>query len=514
MSQTVPTVFLYLLGPPRIEREGRPAVLKYNRARALIAYLALEPGFHTRDSLAELFWPDEATAQGRDKLKRMVFELREALGESCIEGDRYVVRLAPLSTVWVDAIAFEADTDPVITALAPNEAPAVEQRAARTTVAWRNVLDRCERAVALYRGPLLQGLRIDDAPDFESWLEGQREAYVRRLVLSLSRLARGRAQGGRTAEAIRHAHHLVEVAPYHEPGWQQLIELLMRDGRRDAALYELDRCRRALARELDAEPQAETLALVEKLTSEPVIRPVQTDQEGSQPLQPGVRNHARPARPASSRHAANSDDGPRDDPDPDPDADADADEPAMSSSPSLASVPRAHARLAMGVAHLVHGRLNKAMAAFDATLGSQPDHVIDLTFGTDARAMALSLLSVTHWRAGHQGTAMEASTDALKRARRVGDPHSLAHALLTAGVLCELSGESERTLEHTSALLELADAHRLPNWRLAVTALSGRAIATMGDPAGLHDAQAAEQAFNASMGSVGAMLLALLRERD
>ena len=508
MSQTVPTVFLYLLGPPRIEREGRPAILKYNRARALIAYLALEPGFHTRDSLAELFWPDEATAQGRDKLKRMVFELREALGESCIEGDRYVVRLAPLSTVWVDAITFEADTDPVITSLAPNEAPAIEQRAARTTAAWRDVLDRCERAVELYRGPLLQGLRIDDAPDFESWLEGQREAYVRRLVLSLSRLARGRTQGGRTAEAIRHAHRLVEVAPYHEPGWQQLIELLMRDGRRDAALYELDRCRRALARELDAEPQAETLALVETLRSETAVRPMQADEQGAGATQPGVQTHAVSARPGASRHAANSDDGPR------ADADADADESAVFSSPSLASVPRAHARLAMGVAHLVHGRLDKALAAFDATLGSQPDTVIDLTFGADARAMALSLVSVTHWRAGHQSAAIQASMDALERARRVGDPHSLAHALLTAGVLSELSGESERTLEHTSALLELAEAHRLPNWRLAVTALSGRAIAAMGDPAGLGDVQAAEHAFNASMGSVGAMLLALLRARD
>lgn len=522
MSHSEPTVSLYLLGPPRIERAGGAASLKYNRARALLAYLALEPGFHTRDSLAELFWPNEPTTQGRDKLKRMLFELREALGDHCVEGDRYVVRLAPVSTVWVDAIAFEADTDPAIPL--PNELtadpaadakvnptanptanPASPASAARSGTeadpaipSWQDALDRCARAVELYRGPLLQGLRIDDAPDFEIWLDGQREAYVRRLVLALSRLARGRAQEKRTVDAVRYARRLVDIAPHHEPGWQLLIDLLVQTGRRDEALHELDRCRRALARELDAEPHPTTLALVEHFAE---ARPERvlggaTEMERAQP---GVSTlvHARDtAEPGTGEARGPS--GPH----------------GPHGPISPASVPRAHARLAMGVAHLVHGRMAKALAAFEATLVAQPESVVDLTFGADARAMALSLLSITQWRTGHQSTAIDSSRRALDRARRVRDPHTLAYALVTAGVLDQLRGEPDHTLANASELLELVEQHRMPNWRLVATVLSGWAVASLGDPDGITDAEAAADALNATMGSIGTMLLGMLRSRE
>ncbi|CAM2138704.1 Bacterial transcriptional activator domain-containing protein [Pararobbsia alpina] len=572
MSQSAPTVSLYLLGPPRIERAGSVAALKYNRARGLLAYLALEPGFHTRDSLAELFWPNEPTTQGRDKLKRMLFELREALGERAIEGDRYVVRLAPLSTVWVDAIAFEADTDPVIplpngasapgmgsgsgsasgtgsrkepasgpgstaypgsgpasgasssssTSGVPNTAgmagtsgtPATSgtsgtdsdsDKAAR---GWRDALDRCEHAVELYRGPLLQGLRIDDAPDFEIWLDGQREAYVRRLVLALSRLARGRAHEGRPVDAIHHARRLVDIAPHHEPGWQLLIDLLVQSGRRDEAIHELERCRRALARELDAEPHPATLALIERDAPVTRVAAIRGVVEVPQSVgSPASGSSMLPLQDSASRDAPAASRGLRDRPPPGGPA-------ARDGAVSPASVPRAHARLAMGVAHLVHGRMPKALAAFEATLAAQPDSIVDVTFGADARAMAWSLLSVTQWRMGHPDAAIDASERALERARRVREPHTLAYALLTAGVLSQLRGDPDRTLAHTSDLLELVEEHRMPNWRLAATALSGWAIAALGDPDAMSDAEAAAHALSDTMGSVGSMLLGLLRDRE
>lgn len=564
MLHSAPAVSLYLLGPPRIERAGQLAALKYNRARALLAYLALEPGFHTRDSLAELFWPNEPTTQGRDKLKRMLFELREALGERCVEGDRYVVRLAPVSLVWVDAIAFETDTDPVIPV--PNDVSVQAGGGEDTRHGWHDALDRCARAVELYRGPLLQGLRIDDAPDFEIWLDGQREAYVRRLVLALSRLARGRALEGRPVDAIRYARRLVDIAAHHEPGWQLLIDLLMQSGRRDEAVHELERCRRALARELDAEPQAATLALVEREIDFPQRVPPASDaarnkraagrhardvtadqaQTAAQPTHdvdprhgahsthsthgahgtvdrpvpqtlrqtwtsPGARGPDEAVRTGTARTRGDVD-GPSTLAPPRTPAQSapvsDATEPAF----SAACVPRAHARLAMGVAHLVHGRMNKALGAFEATLAAQPDTVVDLTFGADARAMAFSLLSITQWRLGAHGAAFDASARALERARRVADPHTRAYALVTAGVLSQLRGASEQALERTAELLELVDQHRMPHWRLVATVVSGWAVATLGDPDGRSEAEAAAHALGATMGSIGTMLLGLLRE--
>ena len=510
MPHSAPTVSLFLLGPPRIERAGAVPALKYNRARALLAFLALEPGFHTRDSLADLLWPQEPTSQGRDKLKRMLFELREALGDHCIEGDRHVVRLAPLSTVWVDALAFEADTDPVL----PAPPPAAGFEADSVGSGWREALDRCARAVDLYRGPLLQGLKIDDAPDFESWLDGQREAYVRRLVLALSRLARGRAQDGRYADALRHARRLVDIAPHHEPGWQLLIDLLMQLGRRDEALHELDRCRRALARELDAEPQAATLALFE---GKEVAEIPTLSITSARPSLPGGiarsgAEHAESQTGSSARHVpAAFSASARGEP-----SSETAKKPVATGTSDLSvavSVPRAHARLAMGIAHLLRDRLTHAARAFEGTLLAQPDEVIDLSLGTDARATAMTLLALTNWRSGQHAEARETAEHAVGRARRVGDPRTLAHALLGAGVLCQLHADSERTLDYTAEILDIAEHNAMPTWALAATALSGWAMATLGDAEGIEAAESAARELAARMGTIETLFLSLLRRK-
>ncbi|CAB3778781.1 AfsR/SARP family transcriptional regulator [Pararobbsia alpina] len=508
MPHSAPTVSLFLLGPPRIERAGAAPALKYNRARALLAYLALEPGFHTRDSLADLLWPQEHTPQGRDKLKRMLFELREALGDRCIEGDRHVVRLAPSSMVWVDALAFEADTDPVLPA--PPPPPAVGVEAESVARGWRDALDRCARAVDLYRGPLLQGLRIDDAPDFDAWLDGQREAYVRRLVLALSRLARGRAQHGRLGDALGHARRLVDIAPHHEAGWQLLIDLLMQAGRREEALHELDRCRRALARELDAEPQPATLALFD-LSNESARS---ADAAGLAT----PRTESASGLPATSKVSSpvgRSAVAPR----PSSLSSGDTTRPAgrrpqpvrKSRAHTDASVPRAYARFAMGVAHLLQDRLCHATRAFEGALRTQPDEIVDLSFGADVRSMAWSLLSITHWRAGHQTAALEAGELAVERARRVGDPHTLAQALLGAGVLCQLRAASEQTLDYTAEILDIAEHNAMPAWKLAATALSGWAMAALGDLEAIDDARTAARALAVQMGTVETLLLSLLQ---
>ena len=51
------TVSIHLLGPLTIGTAQGPVVLRYQKARALLAYLLLERGFHTRDALAFLMWP-------------------------------------------------------------------------------------------------------------------------------------------------------------------------------------------------------------------------------------------------------------------------------------------------------------------------------------------------------------------------------------------------------------------------------------------------------------------------
>src|SRR5437588_11909108 len=50
------------------------------RARALLAYLALNPGAHPRRRLAARFWPDVLDESARASLRVALTELRQALG--------------------------------------------------------------------------------------------------------------------------------------------------------------------------------------------------------------------------------------------------------------------------------------------------------------------------------------------------------------------------------------------------------------------------------------------------
>lgn len=235
----------------RIEHGKQAFSLKYTRARGLLAYLALQPGFHTRGALADLLWPDEDVQSGRDKLKRMLFHLRETLGETLFESDRQVVRLRPEAGLWVDAHAF---------------ANVIEQAGrtifAATGLALAGHLQQLADAVALYQGPFLQGLSVRDTPDLEQWIELQRDEFLRRLTYAEHLLADGYARLGDLDQAIAHARDLVALAPLEEGGWQCLLELLLRSGQRAEAEAEFARLGELLQQEVGELPGEALVALL------------------------------------------------------------------------------------------------------------------------------------------------------------------------------------------------------------------------------------------------------------
>ncbi|VVD91983.1 BTAD domain-containing putative transcriptional regulator [Pandoraea soli] len=243
---------LYLLGPMRVEQGKQACAVKYTKARGLLAYLALQPGFHTRGALADLFWPDEDGQGGRDKLKRMLFHLRDTLGDELFESDRQVVRLRPETGLWIDAHVF---------------ASMIEQ-ANRTLDAVTGLdlaahLQHLADAVALYQGPFLHGLSVRDTPDLDQWIELQRDEYQRRRVFGERLLADGYARLGDLDQALAHARQLVALAPFDESGWHCLLALLLRAGRRDEAETEYRRLRDILDEELGELPGEALTQLLE-----------------------------------------------------------------------------------------------------------------------------------------------------------------------------------------------------------------------------------------------------------
>ncbi|MGD9100434.1 MAG: SARP family transcriptional regulator, partial [Anaerolineae bacterium] len=68
---------LYLLGPPRLERDGVPLEFNMRKNVALVAYLAVTGYSHTREALVTLLWPELEPSRARAGLRRNLSVLRK-----------------------------------------------------------------------------------------------------------------------------------------------------------------------------------------------------------------------------------------------------------------------------------------------------------------------------------------------------------------------------------------------------------------------------------------------------
>ncbi|MCC6168632.1 MAG: hypothetical protein IT329_15530 [Caldilineaceae bacterium] len=233
---------LYLLGKPEIRRGGQAITdLVSPKGQALLYYLALHPRPASRSELAGLLWGEMPEETARTNLRLTLSRLRKEVGDA-LQADRQAVSLNDGAVGRVDVADF------------------LGQAAAGQPDAWR-------AAAALYRGDLLAGFAVRDAPAFETWLEQRRQTLHRTALDTLMRLVEQARAAELIGEGINWARRLLMLAPWHEEAHRHLIWLLARSGQRSAALVQFDRCRRALAEELDVEPAPATILLVEQIRS-------------------------------------------------------------------------------------------------------------------------------------------------------------------------------------------------------------------------------------------------------
>jgi tetratricopeptide (TPR) repeat protein len=121
-----------------------------------------------------------------------------------------------------------------------------------------------ERAAALYRGDLLEGLAVAEPP-FEEWLTLERERLREKALEALVRLLAYQIRVGAAEPAMETAIRVLGLDPTQEAVHRSLMRLYAADGRRGAALRQYQICVGVLERELGAEPEAETKELYREL---------------------------------------------------------------------------------------------------------------------------------------------------------------------------------------------------------------------------------------------------------
>jgi DNA-binding SARP family transcriptional activator/tetratricopeptide (TPR) repeat protein len=255
---------LTLLGGFQLRTDGHLADIPYQRARALLAYLVLEPGAHRREQLAAMCWPDQEATQARDSLRRMVHVLRQALGAAA---DGLHATRDTLS--WVGAIDCDA-----LALLAERQLCA---HSCNPVTRSRCIANGEERARA-YVGPLLADLDLADCPEFSLWQESRRADLQRRAVALYERLLHCCEAVGLEQSALLHAQKLVSLDPWSEGPVARLIALLVGQGRIAAARAEFTAFSARLQNELGRQPGEQLQQYIDGLPDNGSAAPATSDQ--------------------------------------------------------------------------------------------------------------------------------------------------------------------------------------------------------------------------------------------
>jgi TolB-like protein/Flp pilus assembly protein TadD len=224
---------------------GRKIAIAGTKAALLLGCLALRPGeTYSREKLMGLLWSDRGESQARGSLRQALWALRRALErfEPCpliVDGETLALDPAAVET---DIITFES--------LVGEASP-----------------QALKSAVTLYRGKLLEGLRVRD-PAFENLLRGEQERLHELAVDACTRLLDHQLQSGANDAAAATAKRLLTIDPFQEAAHRVLMDYYANKGQVGLAVKQYQTCRDTLRQELDVEPDAETERLFAQIRLE------------------------------------------------------------------------------------------------------------------------------------------------------------------------------------------------------------------------------------------------------
>ena len=217
------------------------------RRVALLTLLAVagDAGM-SRDKLIAFLWPESGSESARHTLSQWLHLLRRDLGASDVISGAADLRLNP-ERVTSDVVDLQR-------AIAAGD---------------------LESAVALYEGPFLDGFHLSGSPEFERWVDGERDRFAHLWRRAAEALAARRAASGDRAGAAEIWRKIAATDPCDSRVAVQLMRALADAGDVAGALNHA-RVHAALVRaELGDEPEPEVALLAERLAraAPPAIPP-------------------------------------------------------------------------------------------------------------------------------------------------------------------------------------------------------------------------------------------------
>lgn len=241
MAEPRPLTFRLLGGISLTDSNGREldALLRQPKHVALLAYLALpQPGtWHRSDSILGTFWPEADQSRARAAFRTALYTLKSHLPERVIRtrGDEYV---------------------------------SIDPGMLRTDILEMSdefIAGHSAKTLELYRGELLTGLFIGDAPEFGKWLETERSRVKNMALTAATQVSQQLELRGDLTGAVDAARRASELEPHDESATRRWIALLDRAGDRSQALAVYERFRNLMSESFDVRPSAEMTALMDAI---------------------------------------------------------------------------------------------------------------------------------------------------------------------------------------------------------------------------------------------------------
>lgn len=232
-----------LLGGAVVEGEEGPIGGAAGQRKSLAVLGLLGTTGHrgmSRDRILAYVWPEVELEKASHRLTQILYALRRELGTDDLFLGSCDLRLNPervSSDVWEFETARQAGD--------------------------------LERAVELYRGPLLDGFFLTEASEFERWVENERAGLAQQVVEALETLAAKATAAGDSHRAAWWWQRLAEHDPLSSRVTIHLMSALAAAGNRAEAVERARNYQKLLERELQAAPNPAVVALADHLRRGP-----------------------------------------------------------------------------------------------------------------------------------------------------------------------------------------------------------------------------------------------------
>ncbi len=250
---------ILLLGGLTIEKNGKPVVgLASRKAQALLAYLVYTERPYAREPLADLLWDDRTQKQALGNLRVLLSSLRK--------------QLAPYILITRHTVAFNPDSNYYLdTADLLERVSAARRETNGAETLSDAAVNELSQVVALYQGDFLAGFYLRESRGFEEWALLERERLRRLVIEALQRLVAHHLASRTYRQGLDYATRLLELDPLQEKAHRQMMRLLIRTGKRSAAMQQYQTCCRILNDELGVEPMLSTTRLYHQIKAISVI---------------------------------------------------------------------------------------------------------------------------------------------------------------------------------------------------------------------------------------------------